>query len=56
MIRPQISQMNADFQKANRDPQTCAIIGAVMEAHRIENLRESAEKIKNINLTGVSIG
>ena len=51
--------MDADFQKANRDPQTYGIIGAAMEAHRIENLRESAEsadKIENINLTGVSIG
>ncbi|HEX5398789.1 MAG TPA: GxxExxY protein, partial [Verrucomicrobiae bacterium] len=25
---------NADFQNTNRDPQTCAIIGAAMEVHR----------------------
>ena len=27
-------QMNADFQKSNKDPQTYAIIGAAMEVHR----------------------
>src|SRR5215469_17558717 len=31
---PQISQMNADFQKTGRDPQTYEIIGAAMEVHR----------------------
>ena len=34
MIRPQITQMNADFQKTTRDPETFAIIGAAMEVHR----------------------
>ena len=34
MRNPQISQMNADFQKSNKDPQTYAIIGAAMEVHR----------------------
>ena len=34
MSRPQITQMNADFQKSNKDPQTYAIIGAAMEVHR----------------------
>ena len=34
MIDPQITQMNADVQKMNRDPQTYAIIGAAMEVHR----------------------
>jgi hypothetical protein len=62
MICPQITQMNADFQNANKDPQTYAIIGAAMEVHcQLFNLRESAksadsnpaDKIKNINLIGV---
>jgi hypothetical protein len=54
-----MTQMNADFQKTNRDSQTCAIIGAAMEVHRglllnfgstslkykrlVFNLRESAQ-------------
>jgi len=31
---PQITQMDADFQKTSRDPQTYEIIGAAMELHR----------------------
>jgi GxxExxY protein len=34
LSRPQITQMNADFQKENKDPQTYAVIGAAMEVHR----------------------
>jgi len=54
---PQITQMNADSQKGNREPQTYAIIGAAMEVHRqlghgfLENVYQEALAIDQ--LTGV---
>jgi GxxExxY protein len=33
-INPQITQIYADFLKLRKDPQTYAILGAAMEAHR----------------------
>ena len=47
-VNPQITQMNADFQKPKRDPETYAVISAAMEFHR-----QLGNKIKNINLIGV---
>jgi hypothetical protein len=50
---PQISQMNADFQKTKREPQTYAIMPDYKEAnatskHRADNVRKSRQAADKI--------